>query len=560
MAKYIKNIDSSYQIILNVNIKNQDIANNKSVLSYILSVKKLSGFGYWTTDGQEYNININNQVVKSSTWTYDFRNSTIKEIARGEIEVSHNSDGSKVVNVGAFVSMYALGSGRISSKFELPTIPRINRFRIENNSLNFGDTQYIYTSSAHSNFTHTIEIKFLSHKLILTRKKREGRESFLIPTDWINNLPNSTKGTIKIIVYTYNNDKYIGKYEREFIARVPESIKPTVDISISGVNLLDNKYIEDNSRANIRISASGNKGSRIKNIYNSIIQNNRVLASNKNSSYTSPIFTNSGDVTIKSIVIDSRGRKTTASKQINIIEYDKPRNLSFSFERSSNNPRNVNFNIRARYTRINGNSYNTSIYYKKTSDNSYMLAKSYTTPSVEDSFMITNIDENSSYNIRLIQRDHFNNRVWDLILPTGYTLIDFHKGGRGIAIGKVSEGNGIEIAESMDIILHPRELPRAKTTAVTGITNFKAYKIGSLVNLYFEYRPKAKGYTKLMDLSDSLKPLVDYVSMSVISTDSSIDKMPTAYIGNSGVLYVVVNQSDNIPTSMCKFFASYISK
>ena len=57
-----------------------------------------------------------------------------------------------------------------------------------------------------------------------------------------------------------------------------------------------------------------------------------------------------------------------------------------------------------------------------------------------------NISANSSYDVRLTITDAFESVTRSEVIPTAAVTMDFRNGGKGVAIGKVSEKDGFEVA------------------------------------------------------------------------------------------------------------------
>ena len=62
------------------------------------------------------------------------------------------------------------------------------------------------------------------------------------------------------------------------------------------------------------------------------------------------------------------------------------------------------------------------------------------------------ISSDYSYVIRLEVADFFKTTVCDVEIPTAYTLMDFNSSGKGVAFGKVSEKDGVEVNMDTDFL------------------------------------------------------------------------------------------------------------
>ena len=94
----------------------------------------------------------------------------------------------------------------------------------------------------------------------------------------------------------------------------------------------------------------------------------------------------------------------------------------------------------------NKNTKSFNIMYKKIADsswNTFILSGS--GYSLNTTQVIQNIDTESEYNFKAVATDYFSQAEYSHNLSTAYTLMDFNKSGKGLAIGKVSTQNAFEI-------------------------------------------------------------------------------------------------------------------
>ena len=106
MANYTATV-GSYTATLAVSETATDPTNNKSTVTYSLTLKKNSGTGVWNlTNDASWYINLGGTRVASGNFSYDFRNYTtltLKSSATASID--HDADGSKALAVQAYVNM-----------------------------------------------------------------------------------------------------------------------------------------------------------------------------------------------------------------------------------------------------------------------------------------------------------------------------------------------------------------------------------------------------------------------------------------------------------------------
>lgn len=85
-------------------------------ITLAVKVRKLSGFGYWVADGQDYSVVIDGTTY-SGTWTYDFRSSTLETVTTRT--KSGLSAGSKSWSVTVEMSS-GIGSASLSGSVTVP--------------------------------------------------------------------------------------------------------------------------------------------------------------------------------------------------------------------------------------------------------------------------------------------------------------------------------------------------------------------------------------------------------------------------------------------------------
>lgn len=125
---------SQYDLIFIVNQSSQDIADNQSVISWSLRIRKNSGSGYWwnsATGSKRVRLD-GTLVLDTEVQACDFRDSTPQTIilSSGTRTLTHDADGTLTAAISAGVSGLVLGSASMSGTIELDRIPRGPRVRV----------------------------------------------------------------------------------------------------------------------------------------------------------------------------------------------------------------------------------------------------------------------------------------------------------------------------------------------------------------------------------------------------------------------------------------------
>lgn len=386
--------------------------------------------------------------------------------------VSHNSDGTKSITIKAVFNMRATISGTYyesitaSATVTLDSIPRASS--VSATSVNLGAASTITISRASSSFTHTLTYKLGSASGTIVTKTTAASVSWTPPLSLASQIPNATTGTCTITCTTYSGTTSIGSKTCTHTLTVPASVKPTIG-SLTAERIDGDVpanwgiYVQTKSKAKLTINgAAGSYGSTIKSY--SISGGGFTGAA---ATLTTGFLNNYGNITFMATVTDSRGRVSVAATlTIEVVRYFTP-----YFERYSSQRCNSAGTIQDDGTYVLGNAlYNRapcenlnlvtrSIFYKKTSDTEWINSGYIFSSGNPIVFGGGNFSTEYSYDIKYMIQDAFNTvSVIDLI-STAAVVMDFKSGGKGVAIGKVSEtDNMFEVSDKWDVKVYGKLL------------------------------------------------------------------------------------------------------
>ncbi len=375
------------------------------------------------------------------------------------LDIYHNTDGSKFLEVSAWISIDApLSSNEQGFGEWLSTIPRASSISsIEGNT--FGSPVTVNINRASSSFTHTIIYERPDGNQFTIGMSIKTSFTFTPDLSDSNYVPNATSASAKIVLNTYSDDSYIGTASSSFTLYVPSSIVPTINSvslseAVSGIYAQFGRYVHGKSKISGSISADGTYSSTIKSY--SISINGASYTSN---SFTTDFLTTKGSNSCIVKVTDSRNRTATKTVSFNVTEYSNPVINSFSVSRcnadgTDNDEGNcAKCDVSATISSVdNKNTKSFKIMYKKISEtswNTFVLNSS-------DYFLnttqiIQNIDTELEYNFKVVATDYFSLAEYSHNLSTAYTLMDFNMSGKGMAIGKVSTQNAFEVNMDMKV-------------------------------------------------------------------------------------------------------------
>lgn len=469
MATISGNVCNTYvHIDLIVNETGTSVENNTSTVSW-----KLVGYlGSGASSSHWYSNSYHAiSVVINGSTVYSLPNTTQKSIsigtntsasspvtiASGTATVPHNADGSKTCAC-SFSMVYRYnaaftwkGSGNVG----LTTIARasqpscITYPNTTQNVGNLGNTITIHMNSNSSSFRHTVRYAW-NNKSGTIASNVQYNCSWKIPLDFANSIPNATSGWGTIYVDTYNGSKLIGTKSVTFTATVPSSMVP----SISSITCTDPKgylskyggYVQNKSTLKVVVSAAGSYSSTIKSY--KIVANGVTYTAN---SPTTGVLITSGTNTITVSVTDSRGRIATKTTTISVLTYTSPTISYLTAGRCDSegtadaDGAYISASFKTVVTALNNkNSVTATLEYKKNSETTWTTAGTYTDYSLAASKIFA-ADIDSSFNVRITITDDFSTATYVKDVGTVFTLIDFRYTGKGIALGKVSEEDLLDV-------------------------------------------------------------------------------------------------------------------
>lgn len=379
--------------------------------------------------------------------------------------VNHASDGSKSLTISAVFQIRATLSGTYygtisaSANITLESIPRASSVSAGN--MTMGSAGTISINRASSAFTHTLTYSFGNTNGTIATKTTATSVSWTPALSLASQIPNAISGTCTITCTTYNGNTNIGSKTCTLTLSIPASVKPT--ISSLTASRIDGEvpstwgiYVQTKSKVKLTINgAAGSYGSTIKSY--SITGGGY---SGSASTLTTGFLNNSGTITFKATVTDSRGRVSAeASVSITVTAYSPPYcNSSLSQRCLSNGTLDddgtyIHAMVSFGYSTCSGkNTLKTSVQYKQVSAEQWTDAGVTFASNTAFTYGKGQISTETSYDVRYTLEDAFSTISVQAIVSTAAVVMDFKSGGKGVAIGKVSErDNTFEVAENWDV-------------------------------------------------------------------------------------------------------------
>lgn len=450
------NYETRVRLISETNV---NVANNTSYVTIALDFRRtdyqyygynLDGDAYWLIKVDSLstgNVNFTfNWTIPQNQW---------KEIARRSFTVTHNADGTKSINLSGtiyFGAGVSPGTLTASGKAALSTIPRATTPSLSPASQAIGSAVTINLPRASSAFTHTLTYSFGSASGTIATGAGASA-SWTLPSSLAAQIPNTTSGTGQITCNTYNGSTLVGTKYINFTATVPASMVPSIgSIGITeasaGINAQFGAFVQNKSRLNIAISASGIQGSSIVS-YKTEVDG----ASFSGSSVVTGYITSAGSLSVKATVTDSRGRTAVKTQTVNVVAYANPAIAAFTAVRATTAgvfddqgtslSIAINFNISAVG---NKNTKNYAVDLQKNGETAWVSVLKGSVYAYNSTYIADNVlSVDSSYTLRLRVTDYFTTSEAIVDVSSGFTLMDFRSTGKGAAVGKVSEKDAFEV-------------------------------------------------------------------------------------------------------------------
>ena len=514
--------ESRVRVISETNI---DSANNTSYITVAFEFRRTDRYyyGYNRTGDAWWSIGCAGQGSGAQYFTYDWNipQNTWHEVGRWSFTIPHNADGSKAVYMEGYIyfgSGVAPGSLQASANATLTTIPRATSPTLSPATQVIGQNITINLPRASGSFTHNLSYSFgnLSGSIA---SGASTSATFTLPQSFIEQTPDAVTKTGKIICSTYNGSTLIGTKEVTFTAQVPTNVVPEIsNVAISEaepeIATKFGLYVQNKSRLRIVTSADGAQGSTLSScrvecnggIYMGLDIETNTLSS-------------AGTVQVKITVTDSRGRTASASRSVTVYEYFNPNIRTFAAYRSDTSGEEddeaesaklvIDFEI-APINNKNEKSYKVQV--QKQGETSWTTILSGNAYSYDNTYVKagTVLDADYSHTVRLTVSDYFMETVAEVEIGTAFTLMDFRHTGRGMAIGKVSQKDALEINMDVEFLKTVKLLLGDEIADVAELLNEMTGNITKLlrrvsmtIELSADYKTSGQGKVPLNKLACS---------------------------------------------------------
>ena len=469
-------------VTLSWTLSSQNIEKNTSTIAWTLKGSGGSSTSWVMAGGFKAVINGTTVYSTSTDNRIKLYNGTV--VASGSTTITHNADGTKSFSLSCEAGVYSYAvSVSASGTHTLNTIPRASSVSATN--VNMGSAATITISRASSSFTHTLTYKFGSATGTIATKTTSTSVSWTPPVSLAIQIPSAVSGTCTITCDTYSGSTKVGSKICTHTLTVPSSVKPVIgNLSVTRVDgdvpSAWEIYVQTKSKATLKIE--GEAGS-----YGSTVKSYTISGggySGTASTLTTGFLNSAGTVTFTATITDSRGRVSDAKTvSISVVAYSAPCFSSYQSQRATSNG-----TVNDDGTYIKGlvsygfascsskNSVTRKTEYRKSGAADWTNASVSFSSGTAFTFGGGSISTETSYEIRYTITDAFSSVSVIDVVSTAAVVMDFKSGGKGVAIGKVSEtDNCFEVSEKWDVKVYGKLLNEYIKQAIGAI-----YPVGSI--------------------------------------------------------------------------------
>lgn len=417
------------------NVASQSVANNNTTINWRISAEGGNSSWYRSNPTSVY-IN-GNCVYYNGTRVQQYKGT----IASGSYTIGHNSEGNASFSASVSSAIYSASVNcNGSGSWSLPQIARASQPscitwpNTTEDIGNIGDTITIHMNQHSDIFHHTVRYSFYDLNGIIAENVKYNCR-WTIPESFYSKIPNANSSWGTIYVDTYNGSTKIGTKSVKFTCHVSNA-NPTIE----KIEYYDNnqKTLDITNNNQIIIRNNGNLEFKLTNLialkYATLskveILLNGITKSATLSSSSVPsqvinfgIVNSSSNLTASISVIDSRGNRTSYSKDITIIDWVQPSAI-INCQRENNFYSTTHLTVDGSISSINDkNVIKIQYQYKKTTDTNYS-----TLNTIQDNTQTSfEIDNKFAWDIRVIVSDLIGSTTYNLFVDKGIPIVYFDR-------------------------------------------------------------------------------------------------------------------------------------
>lgn len=426
-----------------------DIANNRSTINWTLS--SIGGQdSYYSTGPTTVTIGGSQVYYCRKTEWNERVFPAAKGSVSGSLTVNHNTYGDLTIAVSMSTNIYDGVIRTFNGSWTLDNIPRQATIT---SAPDFNDTQLptITYSNPAGNYVEALEIciaderawnAYVSYRPV----NKTGSLSYTFTADDVTALKNITVNSLALtfVLRTKIGGEYFyNSIQKTFTMTENDDTKPVVRLSVSLNNgslpsVFNDMYIQGKSRVDVSVSADGKYGTKIESYWANVDGKGYTSLP-----FTSDVIQNAGLVSISGSAKDARGFSNTERQQINVVEYSKPSVTVIAYRCNSSGEADsegafMKVGFTATITSLDGkNSARYTIYYGGTPITG--TGTSYISEPIA-------CEVSRALSVEVKVDDLVDSTTKAAVIPVAFTLMDFYRTGKGVALGKVATRDGFDCA------------------------------------------------------------------------------------------------------------------
>ena len=416
-------------------VASQSVANNNTTINWRISAEGGNSSWYRSNPTSVY-IN-GNCVYYNGTRVQQYKGT----IASGSYTIGHNSEGNASFSASVSSAIYSASVNcNGSGSWSLPQIARASQpscITWPNTTENIGDigsTITIHMNRHSDKFTHTVRYSFYDLNGTIATNVASNC-TWTIPESFYSKMPNLNSSWGTIYADTYNGSTKIGTKSVKFTCNVAnanptidkidyyDSSKKTTDITEDNQIIIRNNSNLEFKLTNL-IALKYATLSKVEILLNGITKSATLSGSSVPSQVINfGIVNSSSNLTASISVIDSRGNKTSYSKDITIVDWVQPSAI-ITCQRENNFYSTTHLTVDGSISSINEkNVIKIQYQYKKTTDTNYS-----TLNTIQDNTQTSfEIDNKFAWDIRVIVSDLIGSTTYNLFVDKGIPIVYFDR-------------------------------------------------------------------------------------------------------------------------------------
>lgn len=442
----------------------QDVEGNTTTISW--NIKGTGGDTSLYYMAGPITAAINGSAIYSSTTRVKL--TTRATVASGTFVVQHDKVGKGFLSVEVEGAVYYHTMNSLGAKtWELTTIPRASVPTLGASTIELGKSVSIYTNAVSDRFRHKIFYNWYSRvngepNWITLGLGITDELLWTLPLTFAENLPATTQGVGTIRCETWDGDKLIGTKDVNFTGVVPDSFRPSCDISVTDPTGHWEQYgalVQGVSKMAVNLNPILS--------YKSPIAKSLTFANGAaygTTAFTTEAVRDSGTTEIVAQVTDERGRMSDIfSKTLDVLPYERPTISALSVHRCDEDGTE---NDQGEWVRVTFSA--------RISDLGMQNSAKYTleyTPNGEDThseeltdlqgtYLLNNYplppfaaDGSKTFTVTITAEDDLFSAAHTTSVSTAFTLMNWGEDGTSMAIGKVAEkANTLQVALDLEAL------------------------------------------------------------------------------------------------------------